>query len=210
MSPSGPSDVEKPAPKDSSPVDRDAGLVRRRALQRVELDALEIPELLDALARSAQQGGVERVPLVQAELATDHLVERAHVADDVDALDVDPRAFVDDIGEIDDPRVGTLARHRLDLDEGIAELADLLGQGEDRILDLVGIVDLARLGLQQLAQLGRIEIRQLGCELDVAEVVALAFLDGERDHEASAIRCQLGDRRAHIEVGVAPSEVESP
>ena len=43
----------------------------------------------------------EGVALGQPELAADHLVQRARVAGDVDALDVDARAFLDVEGDVD-------------------------------------------------------------------------------------------------------------
>ena len=108
MSPSGPSEVEKPAPNDSSPVDRSATSTSILVLSGLEpgsvlqLDRLEEAEVLDALARAPQQGGVEGVAFGEPELAPDDLVEGAHIADDVDPLDVDPRALVDDVGQVDD------------------------------------------------------------------------------------------------------------
>ena len=71
---------------------------------------VEEAEVLDALARAAQQRGVEGIALVDPELAADHLVERAQIADDVDALDIDPRALVDHVVEVDRALGVVLAR----------------------------------------------------------------------------------------------------
>ena len=188
--------------------DLDPGLVRARSRQGIELDGLEIAEVLDALARAPQQGRVEGVAFRHPELPADDLVQGADVAHDIDPLDVDARAFVDHVGEVDLAFGVALVGHRLDLGERVAQLADLLGQRHDRVLDLVGVVDLAGVGLQQLPQLPRLEVRHPGFDLDVAEVVALALLHGEGDDEALPVRGQLGDGRAHVEVGVAAGQVE--
>ena len=47
------------------------------------------------LLRAVELRGVERVALDEAELAPDHLVARAQIAGDVDALDIDARPFLD-------------------------------------------------------------------------------------------------------------------
>ena len=98
-----------------------------------------------------RRGRVERVAFGQAELAAHHFVEGAHIADHVDALDVDPGPFVDYVGEIDGLIVRALFQIGLDVDESIAELADFIGERGDRRLDVVGVVDLVRLGFEKLA-----------------------------------------------------------
>ena len=147
MSPSTPSWVEKPAPKESSPVDFSTTLVLITTWSGAlpcsvrDVDRLEEAEIAQPLLRAAQQGGVERVALGEPELAPDHLVQGAQVAADVDALDIDPLALVDLVGDVDRERLGILGQLRLDVDEGVAQPADLVGQRLDRRLDLVGVVD---------------------------------------------------------------------
>ena len=100
MSASGPSVVEKPTPSDSSPVDCSSTSTVTTVLSGAEpglvghLDFLEEAKIFDALLRALHLGCVERVALDQLELAADHLVECADVADDVDPLDVDLRPFL--------------------------------------------------------------------------------------------------------------------
>ena len=77
-----------------------------------DVDRLEEAEVAQALLRAAQQGGVEGVALGQPELAPDHLVQRAHVAADVDPLDIDPLALVDLVGEVDRQVLRVLASAR--------------------------------------------------------------------------------------------------
>src|SRR3546814_10436493 len=59
---------------------------------------------------AAQLGGIEGVTLGQPELAADHLVQRAHIADDVDALDKDPRALADRIVDVDNALLQEIGR----------------------------------------------------------------------------------------------------
>ena len=98
----------------------------------VDVDLLEEAEVADALLRAAQLRGVEGVAFDEPELAADHLVERAHVADDVDALDIDARAFLDLEGDVDRARVAVAVDARPDVDEGVAAVAERVGQRVDR------------------------------------------------------------------------------
>ena len=61
--------------------------------------ALEIAEVVQPLAGLADRLGAERIAFGQAELAADHLVLGARVADDVDPLDIDPRPLADVEGQ---------------------------------------------------------------------------------------------------------------
>jgi hypothetical protein len=80
----------------------------------------------------------------------------------------------------------------------------------DRVLDLAGIVPVARLHRQIAFQLLLVEVADLAFDTDVAEVVALSFLDHIGDDEVAAVRGQLGHRRDDTEIGVALGKVEQP
>ena len=71
---------------------RKDGAVRCSAFAGVDIDLAEEAEVHDALSRAANEGRVEGISLRQPELATNYLVKGADIADDVDALDIDPRA----------------------------------------------------------------------------------------------------------------------
>ena len=107
--------VEKPTPTENSPVDFSCTSTLMMVLSGalpgtlVMFDLLEEVEVLDALLGAVQLRGVERVALDEPELAADHLVERAQIAGDVDALDIDPRPFLDVVGDVDRVRVGDCA-----------------------------------------------------------------------------------------------------
>ena len=75
-------------------LDVDNRPIRRLARNVGDVNFLEVPEVSDPLARAAELGGVERIALDQAELTPNHPVERANIAEDVDALDIDARAFL--------------------------------------------------------------------------------------------------------------------
>ncbi len=53
-----------------------------------------------------------------------------------------------------------------------------------------------------------VEVAELALDLDVAELVALAFLDHVGDDEVALVRGQLGDRGDHAEIGIAVGQVE--
>ena len=69
--------------------------VGRRAGPALDVDGLEEAQALQALLGPVDHQRIVGVAFGQAELAPDDVVLGARVADDVDALDVDARAFVD-------------------------------------------------------------------------------------------------------------------
>jgi hypothetical protein len=77
-----------------------------------DVDVLEEAQRLDLVLRAVDQHAVVGVAFGQQQLAADHVVQRLGVADDVDALDVDARAFLDVEGDVDGVglRVGGIAR----------------------------------------------------------------------------------------------------
>src|SRR5690606_23969864 len=121
-------------------IDIDNRPVRRRPLFLRHLDPLEEVEAANPGLGIAKQRGIERVSFRQFHFAADYIVERAHVAGDVDLLDIDARTLVDLIGHIDRQRLTVALDLRANIDEGIAELAELEGELLDRALYLVSIV----------------------------------------------------------------------
>ena len=80
----------------------------------------EIAEPLQPALGPIDQHAVEGIALGNVELAADDIVARARVAAHLDALDVDPRALVDDVGHADRQRVGVAVEPRPRLRERIA------------------------------------------------------------------------------------------
>ena len=75
--------------------------IRRAALFSFHLHRLEEAERPQPLACKLDQQAIEGVALGKAELTPDDMILGADIADDVDPLDVDARAFIDDKDEID-------------------------------------------------------------------------------------------------------------
>src|SRR3546814_4607095 len=138
----------------------------------VHRHGLEKAEVLHALARAAQLGGVEGIAFDKLELAADHPVERAHVALDIDALDEDLGAFLDVVDDVDGQVVAVALDARADVDEGIAKNADGVGERLDGLVDLPGVVPVAFLGGDMLAQGIRIELAQAGLQAAIAALEA--------------------------------------
>ena len=94
--------------------------------------------------------------------------------------------------------------------EGIAALGHLDGDELGRLLDGVGIVDAARLGPQQgTKRVGR-HVRDVRADLDLAEMVLLAFLDGEGDDESLRVRIVFPGRGDDADVDEAVFEIVAP
>src|SRR3546814_18824600 len=114
------------------------------------------------------------------ELAPDHAVERARVALDVDALDEDLGTLLDIVDDIDGEVVAVALHARPDVDEGIAEVADGIGQRLDGRVHLAGVIPLAFLRRHLAAQHLRLEIAPPRLQPDLADAVARALFHRAR------------------------------
>lgn len=129
----------------------DDDLVGGAAAGGPDVHRLEEAQVAYALLGAAQQGQIVGVALGEPELAANHLVQGTDIADDVDPLDIDPGPLVDLEDEVDQKLVRIQLGDRIHFGEGIAELAEPVGQRLDRLLDLGRVVDVARLRGDQLA-----------------------------------------------------------
>ena len=80
-------------------VEHDA--ILRRSRTALDFDALKDAEAGQPLLGAIDHQRVEGVSFRQAEFAADHVVLGALVADDIDALDIDARTLIDDVGDRD-------------------------------------------------------------------------------------------------------------
>src|SRR6185312_4874922 len=142
-------------------IDMDDRLVRRAALGVGDIDLFEEAEIVEPLLRAMQLGRIEGVALDQTELAPDHLVLGADVPGDVDALDIDLGTFLHREADIDRLGVDIAPDIGRDLDEGIAAVAERVGDRLDRLVDLIGVVPVAFLESEERAQQRRVHILQL-------------------------------------------------
>ena len=156
----------------------------------------------------ADRFGAERVAFGQAELAPDDLVLGAGVADDVDAFDVDARPLADIEGQVDDVLDRIAGDARLDVHERIAAVVhgflDQVGGAADR----VAVVPVACGELQAGPQVVAAQVAKLGVDGDLADLVALALVDRERQEEALAVGRQFGTGIGDLDVGIAVLQIE--
>src|SRR4029453_14599017 len=136
------------------------------------------------LACKLDQQAIEGVALGKSELTPDHMILGADIAADVDPLDVDARAFIDDKDEIDGAIRLVFVHPRLDLAEGVALKRHSERQRLGCLLDLLRVEPLSALeqdiGSKQLG----FERRQRILDVNGAEPVARALVYGEGDEEA--------------------------
>ena len=181
--------------------------VLSRARAAIHFGTLEQTQRVQALFGAIDHQGVVGIALRQAELAANNVILGPLVADNVDALDVDPRTFIDDVRNADRP-----ARHighgaRAHASKRVSRLSNCQRQLFGRLIDQRRVVDVALVG-QKLAAVGI--ARHLGkrtVDRDGAEIVKLALFDSEGDDETGAIRIKLGLARSHRRVGVTVLEV---
>src|SRR5580704_14927802 len=189
-------------------LDFEVGLVGRRPRGCRNVDLLEEAEGAQALLAAAHFGGAESVTLGEAEFPPDHLVEGAGVARDVDAFDIDARTLLDVEGHVDREIVLVAPDVGADVDEGVAQGAYEVRQCRNGFFDRAGVVPVA-FGHREIA-LQDVDIESLEArgDLDLAELVSFALVDGEGDEKSLPVGRQLGDRRHDAEIGVALREVE--
>jgi len=78
------------------------------------------------------------------------------------------------------------------------------------ILDSLGVVNIANLHRQITAHQLAVKVAQLAIDIDLAERIALPFLNHVSDDEVFLIRRQFRNRRNHAEIGIAFGQVELP
>ena len=130
--------------------------------------SLKKPRRADLVLGAVDQDAVVGVALGHLQLAADDVVQGAGVADDVDALDVDARAFADLEVDVDGAGLAVGRVARADVDEGEARGAGGEGQGVGGRLDLVGP------GRSRLSWIGSswlqdvaVQLLQLGLDLSL-------------------------------------------
>ena len=108
----------------------------------------------------------------------------AHVAADVDTLDINARTLVDHVGDVDATRFRITISARANTSEGIPLLRDNQRQLFNRLVDVGRVEDLARLRQHFAVQAVRNQSRQSAFDAHITEVIKLALFDHERDVEA--------------------------
>ena len=103
--------------------------------RRRDVDGFEKAEVEQPLARPLHLLQREELALHERDLAAQDLVLAAHVADDVDPLDVDLGPFVDLEDDVHRRRVGRLFRAGGHLGGGVADGAVEVADGAERLAD---------------------------------------------------------------------------
>ena len=203
---------EKPAPTWKVPVrflgdlDVDVDAVGRGAFLGGDVDALEVTERGDELFGGLELGLAEEAAFGDLHFAADDLVAGLGVAADLDAIEVDGRSAPDGDDDVHLLLVGVELGLRVGLDVGVAFVAVHRAHRLQIFGELGAIEDIAGLGAYHLAQmsasLNRLDLAA-GCvplvDFQLADLVARAFVDGERDLDAASIRRQHHARRRHAD-----------
>ena len=172
-----------------------------------DVDALEQAKILKALLRRVHQKRIVGVAFGKSELAADHIVARAQVADDVDTLDINARAFVDHVGQRDHTTDRVAVGTRTDAGERVTTLGQRERQLLDGLVDLGRIEGAARAGDDVARQAGRIDARNLALDAHITEHIGLALLQHEGDEEARAVAIEMHVGGDHADVGEAVLEI---
>ena len=185
----------------------DDHLVVARSAPGIELDRIEEAECGDARLGDPDASAAIELALVDAHLAADDLVARLVVADHLDLLDGDQVPFLESEVDVDGPVLG--------MDVGVGGdvrvrvplvLVDVRQYLEVALQDRLAEARPA-LGLHQREELV-LRLEQVACDVDLADVVGIALLDGDGDEDEPAVRRQLDGRLAELHVQIAAVVVQ--
>ena len=141
-------------------VNHNDNAVRRGARLVGDADALEEPKIVQPTLGAIHQYAVIGVAFAKIELATDHVVTRAGVAANGNALDVNARTLFDDEGERNSLRRRITLTTRTRSREGVTLARDFARQRFNRTLDEIAVVDIASGDFQRAAQSLRRHVRE--------------------------------------------------
>src|SRR5262249_22661478 len=129
---------------------------------------------------------------------------------DIDALDIGPRALVDEEQHADCPglRIAVAARPRLA--ERITAARQLDRHVFDGFFDRLAVVDLPRRHPQNWTQRLPADGADIGLNVNSAEMVERSLFDGEGYDEAFFTWIVHAGGRHHLHVGIAMFEIEAP
>src|SRR5690606_25584279 len=168
-------------------VDVDVDLVGRTGhrLGRY-VDLVEVAQAVDAVARHLDVGGVVPRRLHLPHFAPDDLVACAGVAADLDAVHVHAPARIDIKGKVGLVRVAVESRVGIDVGKVVAQAAQVVGDGLGRFVGFGGRKGCALFHLDELADFF-VVAQQFAGQLDAAQGIRLAFVDGEGNEDVFAV-----------------------
>src|SRR5262249_1456323 len=150
------------------------------------------------------QRTVVGIALAQIELATDHIIARAYVAADIDALDIGTRTFFDDKGNVDRLGFEIAFTARPYVSESVAMLGGLDRHQLNAFFDQVRVVDASGAQPELTAQGLRVDRAHVGNDFDIPNPILCALIDRERDDKPFSRGIVLADGGddAHVSVPV--------
>ncbi len=103
-------------------------MVRVRGGNLSNFDVFEVAKGPCAVARAIQQDAVEGITFSHAQFPPDHAIERLGITDNIDAVDVNTRTFIDMKGHVDRMRFEIGGDFRAHINKGITSDPGDIGQ----------------------------------------------------------------------------------
>src|SRR5690606_11900884 len=103
----------------------------------------EETKILNTLAAANDQRTVEGVAFGELQLTADDEIARLGIAGNVDALDIEPRALIHEIGHVERAGCHIAVEPRTDVDEGIALKRGFVGHFLDALLQVASRIGAA-------------------------------------------------------------------
>jgi len=162
-------------------VDNKHNLVWLRTGRRRDIDCLEELQGFETAFGALDQDLVEGIAFADIEFAANDEITGLFIAADFNALDIGARALIDRIGDGNRVILEVAVATWLNLGEGVALTGNLFGNLDDRVFDFLGVVGVAFPRLDKAVQLRGIDALNRAFDLNAAELVLLAFFDGDSD-----------------------------
>ena len=191
-------------------IDVDHDAIRRRTGLVCDLHGFEKAETFDPALGAIDQGAIVGVAFGNIELAPDHILPGARIAANIDALDIGPRAFIQEKDDADGTVLRVAVTARAYRGKRVAVLADFDRHVLDGLFDRVAVVDIAPPHAQHMTKRFRIDRADVGLNLHRAEAILLPLLDREGYDESLDRRIILTNRGDDLDVGVTVAQIEAP
>ena len=194
----------------SADLDIEHDAVRRRAGQARNPHGLEIVQILKAPFGAIDQRFVVGVAFGNFEFAPDHIAAGTRVAVDFDALDIGSRPLIDHEGDVDAHSRGVARGAGDGLRKGKAEFCEFDRKDLACLVQRTAVEHGAGTRYKQTPKLLTVQSLHVADDIDVAEMIERAFIDGERQRKSVCCGIVFRLGRSDAGVGIALAAIVQP
>ncbi len=190
-------------------IDNQNDLIRLRARCGRNVDGLEEIKRLETTLCALHHDLIEGITFIHIEFAANHEIAGFIVAADFNALNVSARTFIDAVNDRDRAVFEITIATRLDFRKSVTASGDIFGNRQNRILDFLRAVRLTRARLDQMIQSLPVDTSHIALDADIAERIALTFIDRDGDRVFVRRRIENSIGRNDAEIRIAAIVIET-